>query len=94
MGKRDRLIRAWPLEVQFENLAKSWVGTFSGPAYANALERLRKAPTVDAVEVVRCENCACHDCDDEDKQHGRVWCRKMGRYMSEDGFCSEGEKNV
>ena len=91
MGKRDRLIRAWPLEIQFENLAKSWVGTFSGPAYANALERLRKATTVDAVEVVRCGNCEFHDGDEEDKRRGVVWCQKLCRYMKENGYCSFGK---
>ena len=45
------------------------------------------APTVDAVEVVRCINCQKHEpCE----VRNRVWCRQMGRYMKEDGFCSEG----
>jgi len=44
-------------------------------------------PTVDAVEVVRCENCKWHEpC----KPYNKVWCQKMGRYMKPDGFCSEG----
>ena len=46
------------------------------------------APTVDAVEVVRCKNCQKHEpCE----VRNRVWCRQMGRYMREDGFCSEGK---
>lgn len=53
----ERLIDAGPLESQLENLAKSWTGTFSGPAYSNALERVKNAPTVDAVQVVRCGEC-------------------------------------
>ena len=47
------------------------------------------APAVDAVEVVRCFNCQKHEpCE----VRNRVWCRQMGRYMKEDGFCSEGVK--
>jgi hypothetical protein len=47
------------------------------------------APTVDAVEVVRCKDCRTGEpCEVKDK----VWCKKMGRYMKEDGFCSEGER--
>lgn len=41
-----RLIGAGPLEEFFENKAKSWTGTWSGPAYSNALERVKDAPTV------------------------------------------------
>ena len=34
-----------------------------------------------------CINCQYHEpCD----VRNRVWCRQMGRYMKEDGFCSEG----
>lgn len=56
-----------------------------------ALSALKKmidnAPTVDAVEVVR-----CHDCQYSEpcKPYNKVWCPKMGRYMKQDGFCSEG----
>ena len=44
--------------------------------------------TADAVEVVRCFDCQKHEpCE----VRNRVWCRQMGRYMKEDGFCSEGK---
>lgn len=48
---KDRLIKAGPLEEFFENKAKSSVGTWSGPAYSTALEQVKAAPAVDAVEV-------------------------------------------
>lgn len=51
MGK-SRLIDAAPLEELLDNKAKSWAGTWSGPAYAAALEKVKAAPTVEAVEVV------------------------------------------
>ena len=47
------MIKAAPLERQFENLAQSWRGSFSGVAYANALERLRQAPAVAAVPLAQ-----------------------------------------
>lgn len=50
-------------------------------------KRIRALITADAVEVVRCINCQKHEpCE----VRNRVWCRQMGRYMKEDGFCSEG----
>jgi hypothetical protein len=39
--------------------------------------------------------CHCKDCQngtDDSWPDGKVWCRKMCRYMKKDGFCSEGEK--
>lgn len=40
------------------------------------------------INVIRCKNCQSHEpCE----VRNRVWCSKMGRYMKEDGFCSEGK---
>ena len=82
-----RLIDADKLGVQFNNLVKSFRGTFSGLAYSNALERIKDAPTVDAVEVVRCEDC---------KYFGTDACA-FDTYafdVTEDSFCSYGERKV
>lgn len=50
-------------------------------------QAIKEAPTVDAIEVVRCRDCQSHEpCE----VRNRVWCKTMGRYMKEDGFCSEG----
>lgn len=90
--ENDKLIYVGPLESQFENLVKSWCGTFSGPAYMNALERLRKAPGVDAIEVIRCKDCVKSESDEHDRSLSRVWCKKTCMYMPETGFCSEGKR--
>jgi hypothetical protein len=40
------------------------------------------------IEVIHCKDCQSHEpCE----VRNRVWCSKMGRYMKEDGFCSEGK---
>ena len=59
-----------------------------------ASKSLADVPTVDAVEVVRCEQCKCNDITDNDKRRGIVWCKKICRYMKVDGFCSEGERRT
>ena len=41
----------------------------------------------DTVKVVRCKDCQNHLPSD---MQNRVWCKRMCRYMMEDGFCSEG----
>lgn len=44
-----RLVNATELEAKFEKRAKANAGTWSGPAYASALQELKEAPTVAAV---------------------------------------------
>ena len=50
------------------------------------------APTVDAVEVVRCKGCKKGH--PELAPNGGVWCAKWNHVFSEDGFCSLGEKEI
>ena len=53
---------------------------------------LREAPTVDAVEVVRCKDCKFGDWDSE--PHDAMVCMrtKDGFWRSENDFCSFGER--
>lgn len=48
---KTRYINAGPVEEYLENRMKSFTGTFSGPAYMNALERVQAAPTVEMVPL-------------------------------------------
>lgn len=64
----------------YENMlyAKGW---------NQAIKILQKAPTVDAVEVVRCGDCKYFNFD--------IWsgrCRYGGRRMDVDDYCSRGER--
>ena len=56
-----------------------------------AAEVIGKQPTVDAVEVVRCQ-----DCDKISPSvtpiKDAVWCREFRAYMPCGGFCSYGER--
>ena len=40
------------------------------------------------VITIRCKDCTLKEPSDLE---GRVWCKRMGRYMKVDGYCSEGE---
>lgn len=52
-------------------------------------ERIDDAPTVDAVEVVRCKDCKWH----EDEEPSMVWCPYVvGSWVGEEGYCSFGER--
>ena len=46
------------------------------------------APTVDAVEVVRCKDCKYH----EDEEIGMVYCpNAIGGWVRENWFCADGK---
>lgn len=47
------------------------------------------APTVDAVQVVRCAECKHH----EDEEPGIMYCRHIvGSWVTEDFYCAYGER--
>lgn len=87
-----RLIDADKLENIFTNLVQSWRGKLPGPTYMNCLQRVKDAPTVDAVPVVRCGNCKhfrepfCVRRDDETH-------RERINMLTVD-FCSYGERRT
>lgn len=50
---------------------------------------LKKAPTIDAVPVVRCKDCMFR-C--EPIEFGELYCFILSRPMNNDDFCSYGER--
>ena len=60
------------------------------PSFALTCELIRKAPTVDAVPVVRCGECKNRDPEDHkcDCGHGILW--QLPR--EDDWFCADGER--
>ena len=63
------------------------------------LRMISDAPTVDAVEVVRCKNC--RDCEMGypekrlDREATQAWlCKRYKRHVKPDDFCSHGERKV
>ena len=58
--------------------------------YAMAI--LQEAPTVDAVEVVRCRNCKYGDWDSKSDDAMVCMRTKDGFWRSENDFCSYGER--
>ena len=69
----------------------NWLGS-----YAEILDLVENATTVDAVEVVRCKDCKHYD-----NSEGICWCHLNSKFypggsdwhsFPEDGFCSYGER--
>lgn len=68
-----------------------WNGVEDGSilSYEDTDNLMENAPTVDAVEVVRCENCKFSV--DEDGE-GWLWCNSWANGTPRDGYCFEGER--
>ena len=83
MANEKRLIDANALKGSFMFLRKMWSGT-------EISATIDEAPTVDAVEVVRCEDCKeLRQKDDKNKIGWCPVCRFVRRYND---FCSYGER--
>lgn len=52
-------------------------------------QMIESAPIVDAVEVIRCENCKFFEDEDED---GDCWCYCHNDITCRDGYCYWGER--
>lgn len=53
---------------------------------------VQNAPTIDAVQVVRCKDCTEYE-PDEDGDPGGC-CTNTAFWMPEDGYCSDGERKA
>ena len=66
---------------------------FYAEGWNQAIKLLENAPTVDAVEVVRCIDCKHFNPDDQAAQDAdwSGWCRYNGCLTDDFDFCSRGE---
>lgn len=54
-------------------------------------EMIKDAPTVDAVEVVRCKDCKHYSVEGETTRFG--WCGYWNKPTDEMRYCSDGERS-
>ena len=52
--------------------------------------QIAKAPTIDAVPVVRCKDCKNREFENLDAIYH--WCEEHAWYVTDDDFCSYGER--
>lgn len=93
-----RFIDADPLMLRIKeeaiNQAESYADRHHAVvlAYGDCYGKIESAPTIDAVEVVRCKDCkhkgGSHLCED------KIYCKRLRCYMEENDFCSYGERGI
>lgn len=76
-------------------IGKCNLDAFENKEYAkgwnSAIEILETAPTINAVEVVRCKECRIGFLD-KSAIEGRMYCANWGRIVKADGFCYMAQK--
>ena len=93
-----RMIDAEPVEEFLENKVKSLTGrSFSVGGYSGALEKLKTAPTVDAVPVIRCKDCQ-HWGPRLEEYDGLGLCWAFGAQpaaaQDENGYCNRAKRKT
>lgn len=53
-------------------------------------DHIHNAPTIDAVEVVRCQDCRKSHIDGKTTHY--LWCTEWGRSTDVFGYCERGER--
>ena len=54
------------------------------------LERIKNAPTIDAVPVVRCRECVSRG--NSSNFPAMIYCKRLYCYKSPEGYCDEGQR--
>lgn len=92
----QRLIDATPVETFLDNKVRSCTGRdMSVLGYTNALARLYNEPTVDAVAVLRCEDCEHWGPRlPEDEQKAICWAfgAQPAAVTPAEGYCYRAER--
>lgn len=88
----DALMEALGIAVECKDCSRNGAfGCKEDSAFVYACEAITDAPTIDAVEVVRCEYCEYSHEEDEFER----WCYGFGspaRLVRKDDFCSHGKR--
>lgn len=93
-----RLIDADNLLKIFDERLKVYEGEngtkerYAYMAWLRSYHAIKDAPTIDAVEVVRCKNCK-HAYKRKPINKTAVLCELFGAGMKDNDFCSHGERS-
>lgn len=60
----------------------------------SAVYKVENAPTVDAVEVVRCRGCKSYDIKGFVPDAHKGWCMELKQVVKGDFFCAYGEQEA
>ena len=87
----DALLRKWQ-DVLNEKADEK--GTVAYITFELFVDRLKEEPTIDAVPVVRCEDCVKSYKQNRNSKLAFSWCSKWDNIMRDNDFCAYGERKT
>ena len=78
------------LEALLDDIDAAMQNTGMGIIVRRALKRyVKRQPASDVSEVIRCKNCKKYELM---KSNGKHFCNEFGGFVTEEDFCSRGER--
>ena len=78
------------LEALLDDIDAAMKNTGMGIIVKQALKRyVKRQPASDVSEVIRCKNCKKYELM---KSNGKHFCNEFGGFVTEEDFCSRGER--
>ena len=78
------------LEALLDDIDAAMKNTGMGIIVRQALKRyVKRQPASDVSEVIRCKNCKKYELM---KSNGKHFCNEFGGFVTEEDFCSRGER--
>ena len=78
------------LEALLDDIDAAMQNTGMGIIVRQALKRyVKRQPASDVSEVIRCKNCKKYELM---KSNGKHFCNEFGGFVTEEDFCSRGER--
>lgn len=88
----DALMETIGITKECKDCARNGMrGCSESSAFVWACESITEAPTIDAVQVVRCKDCAKSRPDGNDESVW-LWCRRVHGLTRKNDFCPYGER--
>jgi len=85
----NEIMSQWGCDPKYYENDTDLVTAIHACADVRMIRLIAKAPTVDMVEVVRCNDCVHHK---DAPQTTDVWCDRLDGLLPKDWFCADGER--
>lgn len=96
---KDALMNAIGISAECEDCSRNIkLGCTGGSSFLFACKSITYAPTIDAVEVVRCKDCIWYEIyqlkkdGTDDRRYKPSYCASLGYQTRPDWFCGDGER--
>ena len=88
--EREAVLSELQEEIEFEtSMYTEEQNKYFNMGLKCAIRDAKSQPAADVVEVIRCKNCKNYELM---KSNGKHFCNEFGGFVTEEDFCSRGER--